>query len=155
MKNLLEMKRIAIVVVIIFLLISFVKFSCLAEERPKPGEIWNSTFKKFDTICNQNISNLVKKFYVRAIAQGILMSTALGVVEGEYDMFDQASFIVENLDEIIEIMDDLYKDPANINITLGWMCIIACDKLKGEDIETLLQEARSLGLIMNDHFPSY
>jgi hypothetical protein len=148
------MKRIVIIAVIIFLLISFVKYSCLAKEMPKPGEVWNN-FIKFDTICNHDISDIIKGYYVRAIAQGIIMSTALGVVEGEYDIFDQALFIVENTDEIIEIMDDLYEDPANINITLGWMCIIACDKLKGEDIEGLLQDARSIGLTMNDYFPSY
>ena len=150
------MKKIAFVFIIVFSLISFVKFSCLAEEIPKPGEVWSS-FLKLDTICGHKISNTVKKFYIRGIGQGMQITSALGLTDEDNEkIYDQASFIVKHVEEIVEIMDDLYEDPANVHITLGWMCIIACDKLKGEDVEGLIQDARLLGLELYPIiFPSY
>lgn len=43
-------------------------------------------------------------------------------------------------------MDDLYKDPANTYIKLAPIIEIACQKLKGEDVEPLLQKARKEAL---------
>ncbi len=150
------MKRIIIIFIIVVYLMSFVEISCLAEEIPKPGEVWSS-FLKLDTICGQKISNIVKKIYIRGMGQGMEITSTLGLTyEDNEKIYDQASFIVKHVEEIVEIMDDLYEDPANVHITLGWMCIIACDKLKGEDVEGLIQDARLLGLEVYPFiFPSY
>ena len=59
-----------------------------------------------------------------------------------------SSFILENNQEIMEIMDDLYKDPANVKIKLDWMCITAVIKLVGGDFEVKLQAGRLLGILL-------
>ena len=57
------------------------------------------------------------------------------------------SFINDHVDAILKVMDDLYKDPANTYIIANSIIEIACQKLKGEDIEPLLQEARKKALL--------
>jgi hypothetical protein len=39
-------------------------------------------------------------------------------------------------------MTDLYKDPANTYIDWSLICLIACQKLKGNDTEQLLNSFR-------------
>jgi hypothetical protein len=63
------------------------------------------------------------------------------------ELIDLYGFIKEHTKAIITVMDDLYKDPANTYIQLELICEIACQKLKGEDIEPLLQEARKKALL--------
>lgn len=41
-------------------------------------------------------------------------------------------------------MDDLYKDPADTYIDWCLFCLVTCHKLKGEDVELLLQCFRIL-----------
>ena len=43
---------------------------------------------------------------------------------------------------LVEVIDDLYKDPANSYIPIANMCLIASRKLRGEPIESLLRELR-------------
>ena len=57
------------------------------------------------------------------------------------------NFIDEHGAAILTVMEDLYKDPANTYIIANSIIEIACQKLKGEDIEPLLQEARKKALL--------
>lgn len=43
---------------------------------------------------------------------------------------------------LIEVIDDLYKDPANSYIPIANMCLIASRKLRVEPIESVLRESR-------------
>ena len=46
----------------------------------------------------------------------------------------------------INVISDLYKDPANAYIPIANMCLIASRKLRGEPIESLLRELREKAL---------
>lgn len=62
-------------------------------------------------------------------------------------MVDLSEFLWEiDVTVISKVMDDLYKDPANLYIYVFAMINIAYHKLKGEDVEPLLQKAREEGL---------
>ena len=157
-KGILKTKRIVFAFIIVFFLIYFMNIFCFAEEINKPGDVWNSILK-FDTICGVKISDSIKTIYIRVMVQGMDITSTLGFtveVENTIKIKDQADFIIKHIEEIRNIMDDLYRDPANVNITIGWMCIIACDKLKGEDVEGLIQDVRLLCLALYPvWFPSY
>jgi len=56
------------------------------------------------------------------------------------------NFMSNSGDTHIKVVTDLYKDPANTYIYLTDMFDIAYQKIKGEDIESLLQEARKEAL---------
>jgi hypothetical protein len=45
--------------------------------------------------------------------------------------------------QLSEVMDDLYKDPANANISWEALCSAASHKIVGHDIEPLLQLLRA------------
>jgi hypothetical protein len=142
------MKKIFIVFIIVICLLIFVGTTCLAEKTITPGEFWNRLVN-LDRNGNK-ISEIIKKTYIKGIGEGIFITSAiidLSTIDNEGKIFDQVYFILEHNEEIMRIMDNLYKDPANVNIRLNWMCIIACDKLKGEDVESLIQDARMLGLL--------
>ena len=44
--------------------------------------------------------------------------------------------------ELVDVMTDLYSDPANVFIRSGEMVLIARDKLSGRDVEPRLRQAR-------------
>jgi hypothetical protein len=145
------MKRIIIIFIIAVCLLSFVEISCLAQE--SWGKAWNS------------ISYLEKQFYLVGMTDGLIMcisdfyiSTGSYIVELEdYEermiltasmarSNDLLGLITSNSEAIINIMNDLYEDPANIYIIYRDIFILSCRKLKGEDIESLLQKARKKAL---------
>jgi hypothetical protein len=150
------MKRIVFTFIIVFFLIYFMNLFCLAEDISKPGDMWNGILE-FDRICGHKISDIMKGLYIRGMAQGMDITLSLGLTDEDVEkIYDQALFIVNHIEEIINIMDDLYRDPANVNIATGWMCIIARSKLKGEDVEDMMRDARLLGLALYPStFPSY
>ena len=139
------MKRIIIIFIIMCCLLSFVEFSCLAEESLTNGDFWN-------------VSSFMEKVnYITGFRMGILKCVLkLGPLTPRAkgsdlaisfdELLDLYGFIREHLDAIITVMDDLYKEPANTYIQLELICEIACEKLKGEDIEPLLREARKKAL---------
>jgi len=145
-------KRTVIIFTIVCVLLSFVAISCLpvkAIEPGKPGELWNRLVD-LDSISGHKISSLVKTCYIRGIGEGILQTSGLinlSEIDKEGIVYNYGHFILKHIDEIKRIMDDLYKDPANVNIQIGWMCGIATDKLKGKDVEGLIQDYRMMGLI--------
>jgi len=140
---------------IVFYLLCLLEVSCLANERPSPGEFWNIT------------SAEGKVLFVLGYQQGIAMCLLelspkingilykIDVVWDErcdelneacYELKDYGIFIGKEEIAILKVMDDLYKDPANTFIYNTDMIYIAYQKLKGEDIEALLQKVREEGL---------
>ena len=144
------MKKIIIIFIIVFCLSSFMEIFCLANEPSSPGEIWNTS------------SVMIKVVYVIGFQQGIGMTLnkLASAIIGSKDSFllgsdvgkawdeliDLSNFIDEHEPAILKVMDDLYKDPANTYIFGADMCLLAYHKLKGEDIEPLLKEARKEAL---------
>jgi len=121
--------------------------SCLANESSSPGKVWNTS------------SDVVKNTFVVGLGAGIthcldkLMplvtvgsseTILLEILLGS--SIDFYIFMYEHQKALIAVMDDLYKDPANTYIFPGPLCEIAYQKLKGEDIEPLLKEARKKAL---------
>lgn len=139
------MKRIIIIFIILFFLLLFVEFTCLAEKPLTKGEFWN-------------VSSFIEKAnYITGFRMGILKCVLkLGPLTQRAkgsdlaiafdELLDLYGFIGEHLDAIITVMGDLYREPANTYIRLEPMCEIACQKLKGEDIGLLLREARKKAL---------
>ena len=139
------MKKIIIISIIAFCLLSFVEFSCLAEEPLTHGDFWNvsSFMEKVNYITGFRMGILkcvLKLGPLTPRAKGSDLSIAFD------ELLDLYGFIREHLDAIITVMDDLYKEPANTYIQFELICEIACEKLKGEDIEPLLREARKKAL---------
>lgn len=144
------MKKITIIFIIVICILTFIGDACLAEKTIKPGEFWNRLIN-LDRYGNK-ISDLIKKTYIKGLGEGLFITSAIiefdiSKIDTEGKMFDYVCFILEHNEEIMKIMDNLYKDPANVNIRLNWMCLIACDKLKGADVEELIQDGRILGLL--------
>jgi len=119
-----------------------VEISCLAEETATFGELWNG-LTKLD-MNGVKISELVKKNYIRGIEGGFLLSQTITPSEVVIDKLlrDWYSFLYHNHETIIRVMNDLYKDPANTYIDWCLICLVACQKLKGDDVEQLLKDFR-------------
>jgi len=113
-----------------------VESSCLAEETVTAGELWNDV----------SMSDLIKGVYIRGIEGEFLLSQITTPSEVVIDKLlkDWYSFISQNHETIIRVMNDLYKDPANTYIDWSLICLIACNKLKGEDVEQLLKDVRKV-----------
>jgi len=121
--------------------------TCLTKDTTSPGELWNG-MKALDR-DGLKISETIKKIYIRGIADGIMLVVTI-VKLNEQDtekITNQTYFILKYIEEIMKIMDDLYKDPANVNIKLDFMCLIAYSKLQGENVEALIRDGRILGLL--------
>jgi len=144
------MKKTVIIFMIAFCLLSFTGVSSLAKEITSEGELWNG------------LTEMEKASYVRGFRDGIddcliklvplikdkdigLHSVFLDIALRE--LYDLRNFIWEHGKAVRTVMDDLYKDPANIYIHFPSMCKIACQKLKGEDVEQLLKKARKEGYL--------
>jgi len=147
------MKKITIFFVITFCLLFFTDIPCLAEEPVNWGEFWNSS------------SGIEKNAYLIGISLGFekVVSDYMNwgffyfkeepennEIDAEKKSFSSIFIkyyqlqknISADFNAIIKIMSDLYKNPANKYIPFSEIIFIACQKLKGEDIEPLLQEAR-------------
>ena len=144
-------KKIVITFIVVCCLLSFMEISCLAQG--SWGKAWDS------------ISYLEKQFYLMGMTDGLIMcitdffastgSYIVGLEDPEERMIltdsigrsnDLLGLITSNHEVIINIMNDLYKDPANTYIFYRNILVLACRKLKGENIEPLLQEARKKAL---------
>ena len=104
---------------------------CLAKEHPIAGELWNDI----------NMSDIYKNIYLQGIAGGFILSATITSIT---ELKDWNNFILQNNETIIRVMNDLYKDPANTYIDWCLICLIACQKLKGEDTEQLLKGFRKI-----------
>ena len=144
------MKKITIIFIIVICLLSFLGTSSLA----KPSETWN-LLKDFDKgvlvvgvregawmfieqvadcrptqFANSELEAKFMAFYKDALNFTNLFST--GNKEKDIDLWKS----------LVEVIDDLYKDPANSYIPIANMCLVASRKLRGEPIESLLREFR-------------
>ncbi len=144
------MKKITTIFIIVICLLSFVGTSSLA----KPSETWNQ-LKDFD-----------KGVLAIGVRQGVWMvlekltdcrpiQFANNESEIKFTAFLKDAFNFTNLfltgdaekgidlwKSLVEVIDDLYKDPANSYVPIANMCLIASRKLRGEPIESLLRELR-------------
>jgi len=139
------MKRIVIIFIIVCFLISFVGVSYPAEQSYTSGDFWNDSIFMEKTIY---ITGFRMGILEGLLQLGSLIPRAKGseLSMARDELYFYYEFIREHVESIIKVMDDLYKDPANTYIQAESICKIACQKLKGEDIEPLLQEAREEAL---------
>lgn len=149
------MKKIIIIFMIVFCLLSFTGISYSNEEPKKFGELWNS------------FSNIQKITYILATDYGITKGIDICLMgyadyfierEGKEKIKQIAIAGLSILNEYLEIrspfdieviskvVTELYKDPANTYIWISDMYILALLKIKGESIESSLREAREKAL---------
>ena len=139
------MKRnIFTLLIVVSILIVFSTLIFASEETMSAGELWN------------RLSDSARLYFILGFAGGLTESVNrlallpsplslrfLGVLREITDLKD---FIWEHYEAVKAVTDNLYKDPANTYITFSPMINITCQKLKGEDIEPLLQKARKEAL---------
>lgn len=149
------MKKIIIVFVIVFCLLSFTGINYSNEEPKKYVELWNS------------FSNIQKITFILAMDYGIIKGIDICLTgytdyfierEGKEKIKQIAIAGLSILNEYLEIrspfdieviskvVTELYKDPANSYIWISDMYILALLKVKGESIESSLREARERAL---------
>ena len=146
---------------IVFYLLCLLEVSCLANERPSPGEFWNITsdegkvlfvlgYQQGIAMClcelTSKINGILEVSYPPPIEAEVWDEHWDELREACYELKDYGIFIGKEEIAILKVMDDLYKDPANTFIYNTDMIYIAYQKLKGEDIEALLQKVREEGL---------
>jgi len=146
------MKRIAIIFIIVFCLLSFTGISNLAEKPFDYREMWNSW------------SDYMRGIYIMGLKDGIQHQSTLHFIDqlvieekNVFDKYSKDSEVVETEKKINRVLwdfllledksirdvaTDLYQDPANTYVSFYNMLGIAFRKLKGEDIESLLQKVR-------------
>ena len=139
-----------ILLLVVSILIVFSTLIFASEETMSAGELWN------------RLSDSARLYFILGFAGGltesvsrlVLLPLPLGEAPPEFVRFlnvlretmDLKDFIWEHYEAVKAVIDNLYKDPANTYITFSPMINITCQKLKGEDIEPLLQKAREEAL---------
>jgi len=126
-------------------LLSFTVVSYSNNNIPSPGEVWNNIFSA------DNKGSYIAGFQQGAQASLNKLSPTIAKFTDEGKVWDElcdfSKFMWDiDISTISKVMDELYKDPANTYIYAYNMINIACQKLKGEDVELLLQKARKEGL---------
>lgn len=137
------MKRTVIILLVAVCLVSFAGVSFLAQENSSPREIW------------MLLTAMEKASYLRGLRDGITeclsyLVTMAPTDDKEMEMaMDEMVVLVEfiwgNGRPIVELMDNLFRDPVNENVQWPWMCMVACGILEGQDVEQMLKEARKEG----------
>ncbi len=155
------MKKITIIFIIVNCLLLFIGISGVSEESLPvlDGDFWN-------TITKLENSVLIKEMYIRGIKDGIEGSIRRFTIVKIPNILDPDDYeasllhlnflftISENSKTVIDVMDNLYKNPANKDIPLVSMCEIAALSLVLENeeekcmeyIESLLEAAREEAL---------
>lgn len=149
------MRKIIIIFMIVFCLLSFTGINYSNEEPKKYVELWNSS------------SNIQKITFILAMDYGITKGIEIcsngfayyfsereGEEKGKQIFITALSILNEYLEirstfdiEVIsKVVTELYKDPANSYIRISDMYILALRKVKGENIESLLRESREKAL---------
>lgn len=143
-------KRIVIIFIIVCILLYFVEISCLAGEHVNFADWWNILTDYGKQVFLHGLGHGLGKGFLDAVNQ-----FGLNLPEGEVstvinEYFEYINFIsgvdTSKRDAVIKVINDLYKDPANIFIPVAEVSFIAYKKLKGENIELLLQKAREEAL---------
>jgi len=154
------MKKIIIILIIAFCLSSSAGVSCLAaKEAYSPSQMWNSMddtnrevyiwgIREGIVMCMEQIT---ERFLVPAFINKNDTSIIEDILEN-YDQFvrifdaDDSKITDTLLKTVVNIVNDLYKDPANTYINVSDMCLLASRKLRGESIESSLRELREKAL---------
>ena len=148
------MKRITIIFIIVFCLLSFTGISNLAEKPFDYGDMWNSW------------SDSTRSIYIMGLKDGIQHQSTIHFIDqlliiekNVFDKYLKDSEVVEMEKKVNKVLWDflffedksirdvatnLYQDPANAYVSLYNILGIAFRKIKGENIEPLLQEARDV-----------
>jgi hypothetical protein len=144
------MKKITIIFIIVICLLSFLGTSSLA----KPSETWN-LLKDFDKGVLVFGVRQGAWMFIEQVADCRPIQFANSELEAKFMAFYKDALNFTNLfstgnkeesidlwKSLVEVIDDLYKDPANSYIPIANMCLIASRKLRGEPIESALRELR-------------
>ena len=150
------MKRIIIIFIIVFCLLSFMEISCLAREFA--GEFWNYLHHTDKIVFITGVTTGVNMWIDHILDHPPYQFTSKED-EAKFSAFVLDNFNFLNLfvaddkkeagklfETFMNVISDLYKDPANTYISIADMCIIASRKLRGESIESLLRELREKAL---------
>ena len=153
------MKKIIIIFVIVFCLLSFIEISCLAKEAYSPSQMWNSMDDNAKEVyiwgIREGIVMCMEQITERYLVPSLINNYDTSIIEDILENYDQFVRIFDTddfkitdtlLKTVVDIVNDLYKDPANTYINVSDMCLIASRKLRGESIESLLKELRKKAL---------
>ena len=153
------MKKIIIIFIIVFCLLSFIEISCLAKEAYSPSQMWNSMDDDAKEVyiwgIREGIVMCMEQITERYLVPSLINNYDTSIIEDileNYDqfvrIFDADDFKITDtlLKTVVNIVNDLYKDPANTYINVSDMCLLASRKLRGEFIESSLRELREKAL---------
>ena len=152
------MKRTVIVFIIALCLLSFMEISCLSQESNKSaGEMWNQLTGETKFIIVVAYTAGIQHCFIELVPLLTVRSDQAPPSNEDKRLWEEEMKVINKLYEIqscsadylldiTRVMTDLYKDPANTRISISIMIDIAYQKLKGEDIEPLLREARKEAL---------
>jgi len=157
------MKNIARILTIIILLVLASNIYATAEPY-NYREVWNSwtDYQRYiylwgfkdarENIGLITIAGIIKEFMggkvlsIYELKEIINLTSEIDLLEPNASITDyeelNVSFKPPDLKVIRDIMTDLYKDPANAYISFENMIFIAIKKLKGEKVESILEEKR-------------
>ena len=166
------MKKITVIFIVVIVLLSFVEICCLEEKEEIYRIKWGIDWLNFSSVEQKaylygmrngrrialddcldkfmpDFEDLVLKQMTREKAEELTKwwEEMVEVLFSEYDKYED--FLALNENDVRDVMTDLYKDPANMYIEIYRICEISCQKLKGEDIEPSLQEAKEEALFFN------
>lgn len=151
-------KKIVIISITVCCLLFFVEFFCLAEEHINFAEYWNGFTDSGKQYYLLGLGDGLAKGFLDCVNQfapnlpegeeGEKLRSSIPIVINEY--FQYINFLsgpdLSYRNAVIKAITDSYKDSANVFIPLAEMSFIVYKKLKGENIELLLQEARKEAL---------
>jgi len=154
------MKKIITIFMITFCLLSFVGISCLAaKEATSPSGMWNSMDDNNKEVYIWGIreglflcvEQITERYLVPSLTNKYDTSIIEDVLENYYQfvtIFKADDFKTTDalFKTVVNIINDLYKDPANTYIEVFDMCFLASRKLRGESIESSLRELREKAL---------
>lgn len=148
------MKKISIIFIIVICLLSFIEVSCLANA----SDDWNYMNYTDKVVylwgVRSGVSMCIKQIADYPPSQFTNKKDEAKFYALLKDNFNFINLFVTGdkkktadlLKTFINVISDLYKDPANTYIPIENMCIIASRKLRGESIESLLRELREKAL---------
>jgi len=165
-----KVKRLVIVLIITFFLLSFVAISCLAQESEKYrfweenfnyAEFWNSLSYNEKVIYLLGVSDGIERY--DSETNNFLLVTHKGLDRNQLSMEERGEEVKKVLSvtgilfgwqnfvscggyrAIINNMDDLYKDSANMYISMIDMSFLSYYKISPEPVELLLKVMRERG----------
>ena len=140
-------KKIFVIFMVAFCLLSFTGNSCLAQAVLNYGEYWNSLSDRERIIYFIGMRDGMAKsrrdcveWLTYSLKKEEESQLVVSNFIDEYYWYDK--FFSSHRDAIIKVVSDLYKDPINNFIYISDMFFLAYKKLNGESIESLLQELR-------------